>query len=81
MLWGHRGHGIYHNIVRDVPDMRPFLLWKTLTRLNSFGNGLLLLELSSLTPGGPLRAAGRNQGRNGILFKGKVVSTNKKKAE
>lgn len=57
--------------------MGPFPLWKTLARLNSpgFGNGLLLVKLSSLTFGGSLRAADRND----TLFIEKVVSTKKSK--
>lgn len=55
--------------------MRLFLLRKTLARLNSFGNGLLLLELSSLAFGGSLRATGGKR----ILFEGKIVLTNKNK--
>jgi hypothetical protein len=51
--------------------MRLFLLWKTLVRLNGLGNALLLLELSSLTFGGSLRAADGS----GILF----ISSNQPK--
>jgi hypothetical protein len=58
----------------DVLDVRPFLFWKALVRLNSLGNGLLLLELSSLTPGGSHRAADGNS----ILFIGKVVISQRK---
>jgi hypothetical protein len=58
-------------MVRDVLDMGLFLFQKTLTRLNSLGAHLLLLELPSLTFRGSLRAAGRNN----VLFKSKVVST------
>ena len=62
------------NVVRDVQDASLVLLW-TLVRLDSLGNGLLLLELSFLTFGGSLRMAYRNS----ILFIHRVISAKERK--